>query len=125
MSTQVTVTLPDRVYQVALRLAKQGNREIADLLSETIEHSLLCGALVEPLSTASDEEIMAAIQLQMPANQDSCLSLLLDNQQAGTLSEGERDELSVLMELYQQGLLRKAQGLREAVKRGLIQPLEA
>ncbi len=57
------------------------------------------------------------------ANQDDRLSLLLDNQQGGTLSKRERGELSALMELYQEGLLRKAQGLREAVKRGLIKPL--
>ena len=123
MSTQVTVTLPDKVYQIALGLAQQRHRDISDLLSETIEHSLSQVELIEPLSTASDDEIIALTQLQMPANEDLSLSLLLDKQQGGTLSESDRVELSALMELYQDGLLRKAQGLREAVKRGLIEPL--
>ena len=100
-------------------------RDISDLLSQTIEHSLSQAELIEPFSSASDDEIIALTQLQMPANQDGRLSLLLDKQQAGTLSESDHAELSALMELYQDGLLRKAQGLRESVQRGLIEPLEA
>jgi hypothetical protein len=48
------------------------------------------------------------------------LSKLLDRQQSGTLSEGDRSELQTLMQIYQEGLLRKATALSEAVKRGLI-----
>ncbi|WP_225894433.1 hypothetical protein [Atlanticothrix silvestris] len=56
----------------------------------------------------------------MEPEQDSRLSELLDRQQAGTLTNDDRPELQVLMQIYQEGLLRKATALREAVKRGLV-----
>lgn len=62
-------------------------------------------------------------ELQMESEQDARLSELLDRQQSGTLSEGDRSELQTLMHVYQEGLLRKATALSEAVKRGLIEPL--
>jgi hypothetical protein len=36
----------------------------------------------------------------------------------------ERSEMLALMQVYAEGLLRKAQALREAVRRGLREPLE-
>ena len=42
----------------------------------------------------------------------------------GKLSDTERPELLALMQVYQEGLLRKAQALNESVKRGLRKPLE-
>ena len=48
----------------------------------------------------------------------------MQKQQEGQLSDTERSELISLMQLYQDGLLRKAQALREAVRRGLREPLE-
>jgi hypothetical protein len=49
----------------------------------------------------------------------------LDKQQAGKLTNDERPELLALMQVYQEGLLRKAQALNEAVQRGLRKPLES
>lgn len=63
-------------------------------------------------------------ELQMEPDQDRRLSVLLEGQQEGKLPDAEHSELSVLMQLYQEGLLRKAQALHEAVRRGLRQPLE-
>ena len=60
----------------------------------------------------------------MHPDQDRKLRLRLDRQQAGELSDREGVELSALMQLYQVGLLRKAQALHEAVKRGLREHLE-
>jgi hypothetical protein len=51
------------------------------------------------------------------------LSELLDRQQSGLLVESERLELQTLMQIYQEGLLRKATALSEAVNRGLMEPL--
>jgi hypothetical protein len=53
------------------------------------------------------------------------LSELLDQQQAGRLDFQKRDELTALMQVYQEGLLRKATALSEAVKRGLREPLDS
>jgi hypothetical protein len=71
-----------------------------------------------------DEEVLAAAEVEMPAADDQRLSDLLDRQQAGVLTNAERQELAGLMEEYRQQLLLKAQGLREAVRRGLRGPLQ-
>ena len=59
----------------------------------------------------------------MKPGEDRRLSDLLSKQQGGFLAETERLELTALMQLYQEGLLRKAQALAEAVQRGLIDPI--
>jgi hypothetical protein len=67
---------------------------------------------------------LALTELQMLPAQDRRLSALLQKQQAQALSDPERAELLALMQVYQEGLLRKAQALREAVRRGLRMPLK-
>lgn len=75
------------------------------------------------ISTLSNERVLALTELEMAADRDARLSELLDRQQAGILAENEFPELQILMQTYQEGLLRKAIALSEAVKRGLIKPL--
>ena len=114
MSTQVAVTLPDEVYQRAERLAQLTSRDVADVLADTIALSLPLlspqADVLKPVTGLSDEEILALSTLEMEPAQDQRLSLLLDRQQAGELSDTERTELLALMQLYQEGLLRKTQG---------------
>ena len=128
MSTQVTVTLPDEVYERAARLAQLSHREVADILAETISVSLPIlhpqAEVPAPVEDLADAEVLALTDLQLPAAQDQRLSTLLDRQQAGALTEQERAELVSLFQLYQEGLLRKAQALAEAVRRGLREPLD-
>jgi len=127
MSTQVTITLPDEIYQRAELFARLANRDVASVLADTIQLSI---PLVrpnildlEPISDLSDEQGFALTELQMEPDQDARLSELLDRQQAGLLAEEERLGLQALMQIYQEGLLRKATALSEAVKRGLMEPL--
>lgn len=77
------------------------------------------------LSTLSDQQVIAFTELQMETSQDKRLSQLLQTQQERILTTAEQSELEMLMEIYQAGLLRKAQALNESVKRGLKQPLSA
>ena len=125
---QVTITVPDATYRRAERLARASRRRVVDVLADSIELSLSpLGASREEESSTSelpDSEVLALSELQLTLEQDQRLSALLERQQAGTLQPGERGELAVLMELYQEGLLRKAEALQEAVKRGLREPLE-
>jgi hypothetical protein len=129
MGTQVTLTLPDEVYRRAKRLAQLSSRNVADVLVDTIELSLsplgLQSEAIKPVSALSDEEVMALAQLQMELEQDESLSRLLDREQAGTLTQTQRSELLALMQVYEEGLLQKAQAMSEAVRRGLMEPLEA
>lgn len=127
MSTQITITLPDEIYQRAELFARLANRDVASVLADTIQLSIpsvRANVLdLEPISDLSDEQVFALTELQMEPDQDARLSELLDRQQEGLLAEDERLELQALMQIYQEGLLRKATALSEAVKRGLMEPL--
>lgn len=127
MSTQITITLSDEVYQRAERFARLANRDLASVLADTIQLSIppiRADILdLEPVSDLSDQQVLSLTELQMEPEQDARLSELLDRQQAGFLVEDERLELQTLMQIYQEGLLRKATALSESVKRGLIEPL--
>lgn len=127
MSTQVTITLPDEVYQRAEQFVRLANRDVASILVDTIQLSIPSVstevATVEAISSLLDEEVLALTKLQMESDQDARLSILLDRQQAGILTESDRLELLILMQIYQEGRLRKATALCEAVKHGLIESL--
>lgn len=96
------------------------------MLAETIETSLpLRGIASAPhVSSLSDAEVLKLTKLQMDKAQDKRLSFLLQSQQARKLSEDERVELRVLMQIYEDGLLRKAQGQVEGFLRGIYSPPE-
>jgi hypothetical protein len=128
MSMQVTLTLPDGLWKRAEAWAHCTGQDVVELLTETIELSLepLGGAdQGDSLENLPDSTVLKAVETQMPAAEDRRLSQLLDGQQARSLSVDERAGLRALMQIYQQGLLRKAWALREAVRRGLREPLES
>ena len=129
MSNQITITLPDDVYQKAEHFARLANRDLASVLVDTIQFSIppisLEATNLEPVSALSDQQVLALTELQMESEEDIRLSELLDKQQAGIITESEHSELQALMQIYQEGLLRKATALSEAVKRGLIKELGA
>ena len=126
--TQITVSLPEDIVERGKRLAERSGRPVEDLLAETIELSFRpLGTLSNgdrPTTDWSDEEVLAAVETELPPADDARLGDLLDCQQAGPLAPADRAELAVLLESYQSGLLRKAQALREAVSRGLREPLK-
>jgi hypothetical protein len=128
MTTRVVVTLQDDVYRRVERLAQMTNRDVADLLADTITISLtpldVSTGSIRAVGSLTDEEVQELAELQMLPAQDRRLSTLLQKQQAEDLSVQERTELLTLMQVYQDGLVRKARALREAVRRGLRPPLE-
>ncbi|MFP5273809.1 hypothetical protein [Coleofasciculus sp.] len=134
MTTQITLTLSDDIYQKAEYFAQLTNRNVADVLAQVIALSFspLTPNTVSTESqervsvpTLSNQEVIALTELQMESEQDQRLSELLYNQQAGTLTDAERSQLWALMQVYQEKLLLKAQALREAVQRGLREPLNS
>ena len=129
MTDQITVTLPIEILKRAEQLARCTGRSVEKLLAETIELSLRpLGTSVLPtegMVERSDEQVLAAADDPgLSMEEDRRLSELLQRQQAGTLTTLERPELTGLMEVYQTQLLRKAEALREAVRRGLRPSLE-
>ena len=122
MTAQITLNLPDEVYHQAELLAQQRHRTVSEILVETLEKFLLPTA--KPVSALSDSEVIAQTQLRLQPVQEQRLSELLDRQQSGTIAYVERDELQALIRIYETRLLRQAQALNEAVRRGLLEPLK-
>ncbi len=127
MDTTVTLELPEKTYRRAQRLAQLTQREVADVLTDALDLSLpafdTAQADLPPMGELSDAAVLALAESVMDATDDTRLSELLDKHQANALTEAERRELAQLMQVYQEGLLRKAEGLAEAVRRGLRPPL--
>jgi len=117
MSEQVTAPLPDDTYRRAEYLARMTGRDIiADVLADTIGLSLQpLGAQYaadQPVTELSDADVLAVADSRVDLALDQHMSKLLDKQQAGRLADDEGPMLLALMQVYQDGLLRKAQALR-------------
>lgn len=126
MSTQVTVTLPDDAYERAFEYAAYAKRDLSEIIAAALASSLPSIEAIDELKGISklpDREILALTELRMDPEADRRLSGLLEEQQAGTLSDLEGAELAALMKGYELGLLRQSQALAEAVRRGLMAPL--
>jgi hypothetical protein len=129
MSTQILVDLPDDTYKRVVSIARLTGRAVEEIIATTVTLSLdpidTISTDETSIETLSDHEVLALTEFQMDTVQDQRLSGLLNKQQAGTLTQDENAELLVLMQTYQTGLLRKAQALAEAVRRGLRSGLES
>lgn len=127
MTTEVVVTLPDTVYQRAVRWAQLTDQDVAIVLSETLARSLPSLQVTTepfvPVANLDDAAVLELASMELPPEQDEMLSSFLERQQAGDLTEQESRLLTSLMQVYQEELLRKAQALAEAVRRGLQAPL--
>lgn len=127
MSTNVTIALADDVYDQVTQLARLANLEVKEVLDEAIELSLLLGISrrpsIKPIAELSDKEVLKLARLPMSPAEDRRFSRLLHRQQSGQVTLEERTELRTLMQAYGNGLMRKAQALSEAVRRGLRAPL--
>ncbi len=126
MVTRVTLSLPDELYRRAEGVARLTSREVTDVLADAIALSLPLfsdpSAVTRP-EDLTDEDVLKLADDQLEPGQDRRPSELLGKQQDGILVPEERAELAALMQVYQERLLRKAQALNEAVRRGLRQPL--
>jgi hypothetical protein len=71
----------------------------------------------------SDAEVRRLADLRLDPAEQVRLSQLLDRQQADELTDPDRAELLVLMQVYEASLLQQAEALAEAVRRELRAPL--
>jgi hypothetical protein len=127
MTIPVTINLPDEVYQRADRFARLANRDLASIITDTFVSSLppISSKIdtLQPVGQMSDPAVLELANSSMPEPQDDRLSDLLAKQREGELTLEEPQELESLMQIYNEGWLRKTAGLVEAVKRGLMEPL--
>ena len=121
MSEQITIQVSDQVVREAASVASQTQRRLEEVLAEWLE-SIVTELPVESLS---DSDVLQLTQLQLSGEQQSALSELLERNRENSLDEQNRRHLDELMRVYEHGLLRKAQAIRIAVQRGLLEPLQA
>lgn len=115
MTQTVTLQLPETLAQQAKEIAAFTHRQLEDVLLEWINH-----AITElPIESLPDEQVLALCNLQMDSQEQETLSDLLAHNREGKLGEAQENQLDVLMQVYRQGLVRKAKALKVAVSRGL------
>jgi hypothetical protein len=127
--TQITINLPVSLLESAQCLGKATERELSEVLIDTLEIILptfnnlsAVGNHLE-VSHLLDSEVIELANSKMDAVQNQRLGELQAKGKNTGLTEAEGYELLVLISIYQMGQLRKSIALDEAVKRGLREPL--
>ena len=118
---EVTINLPDRVFANLSNVANKSQRRVDEIIAEKIERDFAIDTedLGRQIVPCSDKEVFQLAELQMPSQQDTRLSHLLQKQNERDLTETEQKELWKLMELNRLTTLKKAFALREISRRGL------
>lgn len=120
---EVTLNLPDKVFLDVSKFAKKTRRSFDEIVSQRLE-TFFENEPENPLKNSSDAEVMEAAKLWIPENQSDRHSKLLYKKQAENLTEKESRELDFFQQVYRIALLRKAQGMTEALRRGLIKSVD-
>jgi hypothetical protein len=118
---QVVLALPAALVRRAERIAQRSHRPLETVLAEWIDRA----AAETPVEALDDDDLLAACDARMGQEEQAELSSLLADNREGRLDEAGRALLDERMREYDRRLLRKAQALREAVARGLREPMAA
>lgn len=101
MKTQVTLTLPDELYERAERWATITRQDLSEALTDALAIVLTpmytTPKLEKPISSLSDQEVLALSEVQMEPAQGRRLGELLEKQREGELADDECPELLALM----------------------------
>ncbi len=118
----VTVEIPENIYQNVAQLAAKTNRQIDEIILDKLEEdfSVEDDGFEQDVSEWSDEDVLALANLKMPEAQSERMSELLDRGQAGQITNVEKSELQMYFEIFNNANFRKSCGIVEAVKRNLI-----
>lgn len=116
---EVTLNLPKNIYLDLSKSAQKSKRTFDEVISERLKNTP-----ENPLAASSDEEVLEAAKLWIPENQAARHSELLYKNQAATLTAAEKQESDFFQQVYRIALLRKAQGINEAMRRGLIKSVD-
>lgn len=119
---EISVKLPNNLYQGVSTLAKTKKKSVGEISKNAVKKVIAeeSETLERPLAGCSDEDVLAMANMKMSETENARMSELLDKQRKETITPLERNELDALFRVFQFGNLRKAQGIYEAVQRGLI-----
>jgi hypothetical protein len=119
---EVTLNLPENVYRNFNKLAKKKHRRIEEVITDKLrdDFSFEDTDFEENVAGWSDEDVLALANLKLPKEQANRMSELSELEQRGVINNVEKSELGMYLEIYNNANLRKACGIAEAVKRGLV-----
>lgn len=119
---EVTLNLPENVYQNFTELAEKKHRRVEEVIADKLQDDFSADIAdyEETVAGWTNDAVLALANLKIPKEQSDRMSVLLARLDEGVLTDGEERELEIYTELHQISTLRKAYGIAEAVKRKLI-----
>ncbi len=119
---EVTLDLPENVYRNFSKLAEKKHRRVEEVITDRLQDDFSAETVdfEDAVATWVDEAVLALAKLELPKEQTNRMSELSDLDGRGLIKTVERSELEMYLEIYNNANLRKAHGIVEAVKRGLI-----
>lgn len=124
---EISVELPNKLYQNLSQIAETKKKSVAEILKNAAQKVVAedfsdfdeqVKIIEQGIKFCSDKEVLELANLQMP--NDERLDFLFEKNREGVLSKKEFAELKKAVELSRMNDLRKAFGIIEAKKRGLI-----
>ncbi len=123
---EVTISLPDNVFANVANVASKTHRRVDEVIAEKIERDFSSDIdfqeqakiIEQSINFCSDEEVLELANLQMP--EDEHLNYLFEKNRESVLTKKEQAELTKAVEFSRLNDLRKAFGIIEAQRRGLI-----
>jgi hypothetical protein len=119
---EVTLNLPENIYRNFSKLAEKKHRRVEEVITDRLQDdfSAETADYEETVAGWTDEAVLALAKLKIPGEYADGMSLLLERLDEGRITDAEEMELEVYTEVCQISTLRKAYGITEAVRRGLI-----
>lgn len=119
---EVTLNLPENIYRNYTELAEKKHRRVEVVIADKLrdDFSTETADFEETVAGWSDGDVLALAKLQLSKEQANRMSELSDLKQRGLINNVEKSELEMYLEIYNNANLRKAHGIVEAVKRGLL-----
>ena len=121
-SSLLTLNLPENVYRNLTELAEKKHRRIEEVIADRLQENFSAETAdyEETAASWTDDAVLALAKLKIPTEYADGMSVLLERLDEGKITDSEERELEIYTELCQISTLRKAYGIAEAVKRGLL-----
>ena len=114
--TNYTISIPDALYEKARLLAEQSAQSVDEIIRERLTEAFDQAALdlpvderaeLQAMTYLSDDTLWTIAREQMQPAKQERMSMLMDKNSFGTISDDEYQELSALVEGGQRLMLRK------------------
>ena len=122
-----TISIPNTLYEKAQRVAQQTSRQVDEVIRTRLENALDEPSFDLPaderdelkaMAYLSDDALFNLMREQMQPTKQQQLSLLMDKNSRGTITDDEYRELATLVEDGERLMLRKATAMNLLMDRG-------